>query len=111
MPVRGRVLGHIPIVQDSSALLNGLDISAYHDFSEDLIGSLKFHARAINGVDDDVRLTDRLYVPRKRLRGFNVFKVGPKDGSQYIGGNYGAAINFTSSFPNFFNEFEILSAT
>ena len=29
----------LPIVQDSSWIRNGLDVSAYHDFSEDVIGS------------------------------------------------------------------------
>ena len=36
-----------------------LDVSAYHDFSEDLIGSLKIYARTINGIDSDVRLTEQ----------------------------------------------------
>ena len=35
----------LPLVQDSSSLLNGLDISTYYDFSEDVIGALKFHAK------------------------------------------------------------------
>ena len=94
----------IPLVQDSSSILNGLDISAYHDFSEDLIGSIKFHSRAINGIDDDVRLTERLYIPRSRLRGFNPYKVGPKDGSDYIGGNYTAALGFEAQLPNLLPE-------
>ena len=94
----------LPIIQDSSSILNGIDINAYHDFSEDLIGSLKIHARTINGVDDDVRLTNRLYVPRKRLRGFNTFKVGPLDGSDYIGGNYVSAISTEAQLPNLLPE-------
>jgi len=94
----------IPIIQDSSSILNGLDISAYHDFSEDLIGSLKFHSRAINGIDGDVRLTSRLYIPRKRLRGFNTYKVGPKDGDDYIGGNYTTALSAEAQLPNLLPE-------
>ena len=35
----------------------------------------------INSLDDeDVRISDRLMLPRKRLRGFETGKVGPKDG-------------------------------
>jgi len=94
----------IPLVQDSSSILNGLDVSAYHDFSEDVIGSLKFHSRAINGIDSDVRLTERLYIPRKRLRGFNTYKVGPKDGDDYIGGNYIAAMGAEAQLPNLLPE-------
>ena len=94
----------LPIIQDSSAILNGLDISAYHDFSEDVIGSLKFHARAINGIDKDVRLTKRLYIPRSRLRGFNTYRVGPKDGEDWIGGNYTTALGAEAQLPNLLPE-------
>ena len=84
--------------------MNSLNVSAYHDFSEDLIGSLKFHARAVNGVDDDVRLTNRLYIPSSRLRGFNTFQVGPKDGDDFIGGNYTTALSAEAQLPNLLPE-------
>ena len=84
--------------------MNSFDISTYHDFSEDLIGSIKFLGQAIHGIDDDVRLTNRLFLPRKRLRGFNTFKVGPKDGEDYIGGNYISALNAEASLPNLLPE-------
>jgi len=106
-PTRGKKVSFqqsIPIVQDSSSLLNGLDISAYHDFSEDLIGALKFHSRVITGIDDDVRLTERLYLPKSRLRGFNTYKTGPKDGDDYIGGNYTTSVNFEAQLPNLLPE-------
>ena len=35
----------------------------------------------------------------KRLRGFESGKVGPKDGSDYVGGNYISTINATSTIP------------
>ena len=94
----------LPIIQDSSSIANGLNISAYNDFSEDLIGSLKFYARSINGIGDDVRLTNRLYIPRRRLRGFNTYKVGPKDGDDYIGGNYTTAVSAEAQLPNLLPE-------
>ena len=94
----------LPLVQDSSSIMNGLDVSVYHDFSEDVIGSLKFHARTINGIDKDVRLTNRLYIPRHKLRGFDTYKIGPKDGDDYIGGNYTTAIGFEAQLPNLLPE-------
>ena len=97
-------LQQIPIVQDSSSLLNGFDLTSYHDFSDDLIGAFKFHSRAINGIDGDVRLTERLFIPRSRLRGFNTYKVGPKDGDDYIGGNYIAGIGLEAQMPNLLPE-------
>ncbi len=94
----------LPIIQDSSAITNGLEISKYHGFSEDVIGAIKFMGRAINGVDEDVRLTSRLFIPANRLRGFNTRKVGPKDGDDYIGGNYTSALSFEAQLPNLLPE-------
>ena len=94
----------LPIIQDSSSILNGLDVSAYHGFSEDLIGSFKFYGRSIHGVDDDVRLTERLYLPGSKLRGFNTYQVGPKDGDDYIGGNYATAFGAEAQLPNLLPE-------
>ena len=94
----------LPLIQDSSSILNGIDVSAYHGFSEDLIGSLKIYARTINGIDSDVRLTNRLFIPRNRLRGFNTYRVGPKDGEDYIGGNYITAVNAEAQLPNLLPE-------
>jgi outer membrane protein insertion porin family len=84
--------------------MNGLNVDVYHDFSEDIIGSLKFYARSINGIDDDVRLTKRLYIPRKRLRGFDSYSVGPKDGTDYIGGNYTTRLSAEAQLPNLLPE-------
>ena len=94
----------LPLVQDSSSIKNALNVTKYHEFTEDLIGSIKFYAAAINGIDDDVRLTNRLYVPRSRLRGFDTSKVGPKDGEDYIGGNYLTTLGAEAQFPNFLPE-------
>ena len=94
----------LPIIQDSSSIINGLDLSGYHLFSEDLIGTARFYGRTINGIDEDVRLTKRLYVPPRRLRGFNTFQVGPKDGADYVGGNYVTALGFEAQFPNLLPE-------
>jgi len=94
----------LPIIQDRSAIMNGVNLNTYRGFSEDVIGSLKLHAKTITGIDDDVRLTKRLYVPRKRLRGFNVYKVGPKDGEDYIGGNYIAGVSAEAQLPNLLPE-------
>ena len=54
MPTAGyrtKFIQSLPLVMDSSSLLNGLDVSAYHSFSDDLIGVIKFHARTIHGLN------------------------------------------------------------
>ena len=95
---------HLPLIQDSSSILNGFNISGYHDFSEDLIASIKFYTRTIHGIDDDVRLTNRLFMPSKRLRGFVRGKVGPKDGEDWVGGNYTTALSAEAQLPNLLPE-------
>ena len=101
---RSKFLQTLPILQDSSSILNGYEFSSYHAFSEDLTGALKFYARTIHGVDEDVRITNRLFLPRKKLRGFNTSRVGPKDGSDWVGGNYTSALSFEALLPNLLPE-------
>ena len=48
---------------------------------------------------DDVKLSERVFLPSSRLRGFENGKVGPKDGDDFIGGNYATSFNFSSTLP------------
>ena len=102
---RTKFLQSIPLVMDSSSLLNGFDVSSYYPVSDDLITSLKFYARSIHGMsDEDVRLTSRLHIPAKRIRGFQSRRIGPKDGSDFIGGNYATALSIEGQLPNLLPE-------
>ena len=98
----------IPIYSDDNAFENTLFASKFYSITDTFLIASKLFVKAVNSLDGDVRVSKRVYIPSSRLRGFESGKIGPKDGSQYIGGNYGAAVNFTSSFPKFFNEFENL---
>ena len=52
------------------------------------------------GLSDDVRISERLSLPRNRLRGFKSGRIGPVDqGDDHVGGNYAAAVSFTSNLP------------
>ena len=61
-------------------------------------------SKSINSLEDNVRISKRVFVPGRLLRGFESGKIGPKDGSQYIGGNYAAALNFETNLPNLLPE-------
>jgi outer membrane protein insertion porin family len=91
----------IPLYSDSPSLRNGVDYSAYHSFGDNLIGSLRVYGRAINSLSsgEDVKLSERLSIPGRYLRGFEVGKIGPVDASDYIGGNYATAIGFNAGLP------------
>ena len=107
-PTSGSFLGFnqaIPFFSDKPAIANELKSSSYFTFSEDIIGSTKFFLSAINGVgDEDVRLSKRLGLSSKRLRGFERNKVGPVDGDDHIGGNYAAAFNIEANLPKILPE-------
>jgi outer membrane protein insertion porin family len=95
----------IPLILDSASLSNTFHLTSYHSLSENVVGALKFQARSIHGLNDEnVRLSKRLYIPKKRLRGFEVLRTGPKDGQQYVGGNYQTALGFEAQLPNLLPE-------
>ena len=108
MPTDGSIIGFtqgLPLYADEQAsVYNSFTVNKYHGFNDDVIGAVKFYAAAIVGVDDDVRLSRRLHIPSKRLRGFGSRQVGPKDGGDYIGGNYATALNLEAALPNLLPE-------
>tara|TARA_B100001250_G_scaffold288276_1_gene250069 strand:+ start:1278 stop:3524 length:2247 start_codon:yes stop_codon:yes gene_type:complete len=92
----------VPIYSEDDFTFNHyLNAEKYFSYADDLIFSAKFYAEAVNSVNDDVRISKRVFLPAKRLRGFSPGKVGPQDGGEYIGGNYGSALNLTSDLPMF----------
>ncbi len=95
----------IPFYSDQPHIRHGFSTSHYKELNEDIIGALKFRASAVNGIgDDDVKLSQRLYLGTRQLRGFEAGKVGPKDGKDFVGGNYTTSLNLEANFPNFFPE-------
>ena len=98
----------LPIYSDDSTIENSFSASKYHSLNDSLILSAKLYLKAVNSFDDNVRVSKRVYIPGHRLRGFESGSIGPKDGTQYIGGNYGSAINFNSTLPNLLNGYENL---
>ena len=96
----------LPIYSDDLSIENTINLSKYYSVSDNLILSGKFFLRAVNSIDDDVRVSRRVYIPSSKLRGFESGKIGPKDGEEYVGGNFGSALNLSSTLPNFFSGFE-----
>lgn len=90
----------LPIAADSPSLRNTFSLNKYISLNPNLIAAFKFYGSAIHGLNDkDVRLSKRLY-SGSRLRGFERGRVGPKDGVDYVGGNYVAVSNFEVNLPN-----------
>ncbi len=96
----------LPIYSDDLSVENSFSASTYHSINESLILSGKLYLRAVNSIDDNVRVSKRIYIPSHRLRGFEAGAIGPKDGTQYIGGNYGSAVSLNTTLPNILNGYE-----
>jgi len=96
----------IPLYADSPYIRNTYDFKMYNSFSSNAIGTFKFYTSAINGINDkDVRLSKRISLPSTKLRGFEPGKLGPKDGAEFVGGNYVAASSLELNLPNLLPEF------
>ena len=70
---------------------------------ENNVSSVSIFFQTANSISgDDIKLSERLSIPSRRLRGFERGKVGPKDGNDFIGGNYITSLNINSSLPQIF---------
>lgn len=97
----------VPIISDHASIINGYTFTKYSELADNLVLSTGFYGRAVNSLsDEDVRISKRLHVPSRRLRGFTTGKVGPKDGDDYVGGNYVATFNASSTVPYLLQTFE-----
>ncbi len=91
----------VPFISEDYAFFNSYEYTTFNKIKE-VVTKLSFQARAINSLtDEDVRISKRLYVSGKRLRGFEPGKIGPIDGGDFIGGNYTTAINAATTLPEF----------
>ena len=90
----------LPIISDTNTLSNTYNYQFYTELFDENITSISFFAKTSNSIsNDDIKLTERNFLPANKLRGFQVGKVGPKDGNDFIGGNYASSINFSSTLP------------
>ena len=102
---------NVPVVSDTSTLTNSYNYKIYSELYENNISSFSLLLESATSITgEDIKLSERLSVPSSRLRGFERGKIGPKDGADYIGGNYLSAINFQSTIPGLFNNLQSLYA-
>ena len=97
---RSRYYLDIPVISKTNTLTNTYDYKVYSELFEQNVSSASILLKAAKSITNDgIKLSERLYVPSSRLRGFEKGKIGPQDGDDYIGGNFVAALNFTSTLP------------
>ena len=95
----------LPILSKTNTLTNTYNYKLYGELYENNLSSLSLLLKSSNSLTgDDIKLSERLSIPGSKLRGFESGKVGPKDGGDFIGGNYLAALNFQSTLPKIFED-------
>tara|TARA_B100001057_G_scaffold109253_1_gene107123 strand:+ start:3032 stop:5278 length:2247 start_codon:yes stop_codon:yes gene_type:complete len=102
---------NVPVISDTDTLTNSYNYKFFNEFYENNITSFSIFLSSANSISDkDIKLSERLFVPSRRLRGFESGKVGPKDGNDFIGGNYLATFNIQTNVPQIFQNFQNLDA-
>ena len=97
----------LPLLSNDYSLSNIYQYKSYHKLTENTVSNISLYLSAINSLEgSDVRVSDRLYLSSKRLRGFETGKVGPKDNLDFIGGNYASSASISTTLPTTLPELE-----
>ena len=93
----------IPLISKTNTLTNSYLYKLYGELYDNNVSSASFFLKTANSItNDDIKLSERISIPSRMLRGFESGKVGPKDGKDFIGGNYITALNFNTTLPQIF---------
>ena len=99
----------IPLYSDEYSFSNSYDFKTWHKLPNNMVTSFNIYGKMINSLNgEDVRISNRTFLPKNKLKGFNTRNIGPRDGTDYVGGNYAAAINFDTTLPMVFSNIESL---
>ena len=97
----------LPVYSDEYALMNAISVDKWLKFSNESVANIGIYGKMINSMNNkDVRISDRISLPRNKLKGFKFDSVGPVDNGDYVGGNYATSINFDTTLPMLFPSFE-----
>ena len=97
----------IPLISEEYSFGNIYDFKTWHKLPNNMVTSFNIYGRTVNSITgDDVRITNRFWLPRNKLKGFKTRNIGPVDANDYVGGNYGAAVNFDTTLPMLFSNLQ-----
>ena len=97
---RSRFKQSLPLINKKNKLFTSYELNYFKELPKEMIGSLNLYSSAITSLnDDDIRLSDRIFLPTNKLRGFERGKVGPVDSGDHIGGNYTSSLNLITTLP------------
>jgi len=103
---------NLPIISENNSLTNAYVFTYYDELYQDNVTKFSFFAKAANSLtNDNIKLSERIYLPGSRLRGFVSGGVGPKDGNDFIGGNYASSVNIQTSLPQLLPNIQNMDAS
>ena len=96
-----RFIQEIPLYTSNDySLANGFDYKKYFEPLDGITSAISIFGKMINSLnDEDVRISNRLNLPEKKLRGFESGKIGPVDEGNFVGGNYAMSLNYSTKIP------------
>ena len=95
----------LPVVSDTNTIKNYYNYSKYFSFYDKNFSSFSLYLQSANSINNkNIKLSERITIPSNRLRGFEYGRIGPKDGDDFIGGNYAYSLNFASNLPLLFED-------
>ena len=90
----------IPLISKTNTLSNSYEYRYYNELFKNTVTQFSFLIKTAHSLTgEDIKLSERLFIPSYKLRGFERGKVGPKDGDDYVGGNFVSTLNFSSNLP------------
>ena len=103
---------NLPVISDNNSLTNSYVFTYYDELYQDNVTKFSFFAKAANSLtNDNIKLSERIYLPGSKLRGFVSGGVGPKDGDDFIGGNYASSVNIQTSIPQLLPNIQNMDAS
>ena len=89
-----------PIVSETNTFTNTFVFDRYNKLFTSNVIKTSFYFKSANSLTgEDIKLSERINLPSSRIRGFEFGKLGPKDGNDFIGGNFASSINISSTLP------------
>ena len=97
----------MPLISDTNTLSNSLNYKYYTELYDNNITTASFLFKSSNSITGkNIKLSERLFVPASKLRGFESGKIGPKDGTDFIGGNFITSANISTTLPQILENYQ-----
>ena len=101
----------LPVLSDTNTLKNVYKYKFYGQLYNKNVSTVGFSVGSAFSLNNkDIKLSERLFIPSNSLRGFESRKIGPKDGKDFVGGNFMTTLNLSTTLPQILPNSENIDA-